>query len=69
MRSDRKKRAFDVEQLLADYNRQINDNGKHAYSENLHNDDSSGCCLCDCLSSICNICSCCTLFSTGECCW
>ena len=61
--------ALDIEQLLADYERQVNSDGKHAYSETTHHDDSSGCGLCDCISGICNICACCTWFSSGDCCW
>lgn len=50
-------RDNDIEKLLADYEGQTNSDGKHAYSEHLHNDTGSGCCLCDlcdCGLSICN---------------
>ena len=46
----------DTEKLLEQYEQQSNSVGKHAYSENLHNDTGCGCCdICD----ICVTCSTC----------
>lgn len=52
------KNQVEIEQLLAEYDRQACDEGKHTYSENLHNDDSS--CCCDCCSGCCEIFTCCS---------
>lgn len=56
----------DAEQLLAQYNEQSGVSGKHAYSENLHNDTGCGCC--DCVDGMCSWCEVCTLCSSGSCC-
>lgn len=48
----------DIEKLLAEYNKQIKKSSRHSYSETLHNDDSSGCCLCDLCSCGCDTVAC-----------
>ncbi len=52
--------ANDIEALLAEYNKQVSSDGKHSYSETLHNDDSSGCCCCDLCTCGCDTLSCLT---------
>lgn len=42
----------DIEKLLAEYNDQVEDAGKHTYSETVHNDS---CCCCD----LCDLLTCC----------
>lgn len=49
----------DVEMLLAEYNEQVKNAGKHTYSETLHN-DSGGCCICDLLECGCDTLACCS---------
>lgn len=54
------KHEVNIDQLLADYQKQSTSNGKHAYSEQLHNDTGSGCCLCDLCDCGCSCFNCLT---------
>lgn len=49
----------DIMTLMAEYNKQVNNSTRHAYSETLHHDDGS-CFCCDCMECGCDTMACCT---------